>query len=112
MIELKLCNVSKNGKMYLDYFLFSDKNFRDNDDIYYDFLTRLTVHDAVLIKGELERLERMPLILINDKNKTEEYLPKLISAIEEYFGKIEYRNAKNKREQAVKEYLQTNGVTI
>ena len=111
MIELKLCNVSENGKMYEQYFLFRDKHFEENDRIE-DFLLKLTLRDALIIKGDIERLERMPIIYIDGKNKTEEYTPKLISSIEKYFGEMEYCQTPSKRGNAVKKYLQTNGVTI
>ena len=111
MIELKLYNVSRMGNMFGDYFLFMDETFQEDFGIE-DFLLKLKLREALIIKGDIERLERIPILLIDAKDRTEEYLPKLISTIEKYFGEMKYCQQKTRRCKAVKEYLEKNGVTM
>jgi len=111
MIELKLYNVSRMGNMFGDYFLFMDETFQEDFGID-DFVLKLTVREAQIIKRDLECLERMPVLLIDAKDKTEEYLPKLISTLEKYFGEMKYCQQKTKKSKAVIKYLEKNGVTM
>ena len=62
-------------------------------------------------KRARQLVDKMPP-LIDAKDKTEEYLPKLISTLEKYFGEMKYCQQKTKKSKAVIKYLEKNGVTM